>query len=232
MNRQTHFQAVLLTAVFFLVLFVPQTHSATFNFTGTIEAIGMDTGQSRYSGLMIGDAFTGTISAGSSTSDASSIYVEPTFTDYYFSGGSYGGMVTTGTITTSGHISMIGVADDDGMGSDTGGINALYGPGSTTEETIADVWSLVVRDSAGKSLFGIGLYFLDTALYSGLDFQEFPPPLHTADFTMFFIYDYDTEGNEIYLAGGRLASLNAVPAPGAFLLFGSGLLCIAGIRKK
>ena len=205
---------------------VAPAFSATINFTGTIGFIEKDDGSSMYSGLTIGESFSGNLTYGDSSLDASAIdIVFPISADYSFTGSPYGGFITNGSISTTGIDSVVGIGDNDGMGDDAEIINNLYGPGSTTPSTIADTWN--VDSSNGAKGFGLTLYSLDTLLFTNLDFQALSPTLGDADFAIFYIGDADN-----YLATGILTSVTAVPVPAAVWLFGSGILGLYGFAHK
>lgn len=203
-------------------------NSATINFTGTLGYIYTDNGSSTYSGNNIGDSFSGSFTYGDSSSDASSIsIVSPISADYAFTGALYGGVITDGSTVMSGLNSSVGIGNDDTMGDDATTINDLYGAGSTTAGTIADTWS--VDSSNSNQFFGLTLYSLDTALFTGLGFQVFPPAFSNSDFALFYIQETDVSGNTTYLATGKLGSISAVPIPAAAWLFVSGLAGLFGM---
>jgi hypothetical protein len=210
-----------------------QAFAATVNFTGSLGHIYIDNGSATYSGTSIGHSFSGSVTYGDNDTDASSIVTNPPISaDYLFTGLPYGGTLTDGSITinTLGANSQVGFGNDDSMGDDAAIINDLYGSGSTTLGTVADTWS---ADSFNSTYnFGLTLYSLDTSLYSGLDFQSVPPALNTTDFAIFYIEEVDSQDNTIFLATGIISSITAVPIPGAFWLFGSGLLGLIGIARR
>lgn len=226
----------LLGAVCGGILYVFMTthvFAATVNFTGTLGVVYEDNGSATYSGTSVGHSFSGSITYGNSETDASSIVINaPISADYLFTGLPYGGTLTDGStiISTAGANSQVGIGNDDGMGDDAAIINDLYGPGATTPTTIADVW---VADSSNSTYnFGMTLYSLNTSLYSGLGFQSVPPALNATDFEIFYIEEFDSQGETIYLATGIINSVSAVPLPGAAWLFCSGLLGLIGMARK
>ena len=205
-------------------------NAATINFTGTLGFIEIDTGSTTYSGLAIGDSFSGSFTYGDSSADASSIVTNPPISaDYSFTGAPYGGAITGGSITTIGTDSGVGIGDNDGMGDDTFIINNLYGS-SIPYETISDTWG--TYSSNGTQAFGIDLYSLDTSIFSGLNFQVLPLTLSNSDFALFYIEEVDTFGNTTYLATGKLTAISAVPVPAAAWLFGSGLIGLIGLARR
>jgi len=74
---------------------------ATTNFTGTLETIETNNGSSMYSGLVVGDTFTGVITNRNSASDAIQVHIEPAYVENDFGGTSYRGFLTEGSITTA-----------------------------------------------------------------------------------------------------------------------------------
>jgi len=222
-------------ACIFFVLAAPAFSATTFSFAGNLGFIYIDNRAATYSGVSIGDPFSGSITYGDSETDASSIVINaPISADYLFTGSPYGGTFTNGSteINTTGATSAVGIGNNDSMGDDAAIINDLYGAGSTTMSTVADVW---VADSFNSTYsFGVSLYSLDTSLYPGLSFQRLPPSLSETDFEIFYVEEYDTQGNTIFMAAGIVnsASASPVPVPAAFWLFGSGLLGLTGIAIK
>ncbi len=205
--------------------------ATSINFTGTLNVIEVDVGSTSYSGLTIGDSFSGNITFGDNSADASSIGANPPVsTDYYFTGAPYGGSITNGSITTIGSGSVVGLGDNDGMGDDAFYLNNLYGAGATSAGEIADTWFVDSYNSL--QFFGLTLYSLDTSLYSGLTFQALPPLLNESDFAVFYIGELDTFGNTSYLASGILNSVTSVPVPSAVWLFGSGLIGLFSASKR
>jgi len=224
-------------ACIFFVLSAPVFSATTFSFAGNLGFIYIDNGAATYSGVSIGDPFSGSITYGDSETDASSIVINaPISADYLFTGSPYGGTFTNSSteINTTGATSAVGIGNNDSMGDDAAIINDLYGSGSTAMSTVADVW---VADSFNSTYsFGVSLYSLDTSLYPGLGFQRLSPSLSETDFEIFYVEEFDTQGNTIFMATGIVNSVSAspVPVPAAFWLFGSGLLGLTGIaiRKK
>lgn len=204
-----------------MFLNIALVNAATINFTGTLGSIEIDNGSSAYSGLTVGDTFSGRITSGDSAGEASYINFDgPTVIEYGFLGAPYGGFISGGSTITAGTNSSIEIRDNNAMEGDALFINNLYGAGSTTENTIADVWG-VEGSNDGFDLsepdefqfFGVNLYSLDTSLYSSLDLQAVPPALADTDFTLFFIGQTDENEDEIYLATGILTSITVVPDP-------------------
>lgn len=213
-------------ACLYFVLAAPVV-AETITFTGTLVRVYTDNGSGTYSGSSPGTLFSGSITYGDSASEASNIdVVQPISADYLFTGSPYGGTLTDGaeTISTTGTNSQVGIANNDGMGDDAGFLNDLYGAGSTDPADVADVWG--ADSSNGTYNFGVSLYSLDTALYSGLDFQRFPPPLNATDFEIFYVEESDSQGI-IYLAAGIVSSVTTsslsteTVMPGHYLAAGS-----------
>lgn len=218
----------------FLISIVAPTpaSAATINFTGTLEFILIDNGSSIYSGLSVGETFSGSFTYGNNVSDASEVDISgPTLTNYIFTGPPFDGFITNGSITTTAENARIGIEDNDTIDDDAAIINSLYGAGSTTASAIADRWSVDtdINDNQG---FGIALFSLDTSLYSSTDFQVFPPTLANSDFAYFALGEDNSLGDNIYGAVGRLSSISVVPIPAAAWLFGTALIGFVGMSRR
>jgi hypothetical protein len=213
-----------------LLFAVSPINAATINFSGEIGFVEYDSGSSIYSGVSLGDLFTGSFTYGDSVSDASSVTsVAPTATHYSFTGSPYGGSITNETVTAVGVDSIVGVGDNDGIGDDTYLLNNLYGI-TIPYDTISDPWG--VSSSNNTQAFGIELYSLDTSLFSSTDLPTSPPELGDFHLSFFYIEELDELGNSIYLATGKLSSITAVPESASFWLLGAGLICLLGISLK
>ena len=196
-------------------LSVPPVYAATINFTGTIGAIELDNGSSAYSGLTVGDTITGRITYGNSAAETTEIDIDPPFVYYAFEGTPYGGYITGGSIVSALESSEVAIGDNNDMEDNAILLNNLFGAGSTTTNTTADIWqSFSTNDSdvSNVPFFGVSLFSLDTSLYSGTDFQALPPALGDTDFSIFLIGEDDGE-DDIYLATGILTSITVVPDP-------------------
>ena len=148
-----HIKAITFAGVLMLLCTsIAATHvfaATTISFTGTIGFIEVDNGLSTYSGLNVGDTFSGSITYGDSSADASSVdIISPNLVDYIFTGTPYGGSLTTGSIFTPVVNSSVGIWDNKSMDDDAALVNNLYGAGSTTAGTIADAW---FAESAGSA---------------------------------------------------------------------------------
>ena len=213
-HKLTYLRPAWLVGVLFILnasLAVSPVYAAkTIHFTGTLGVIEVDSGSNEYSGLSVGDSFSGSITYGNSALDADFVdVISPTETAYGFIGIPYGGFITGGSIVIAEETSEVHISDNDSMGDDAEFINNLYGAGSTTEDTIADSWG-VANDTSAPG-FGVLLYSLDTSLYSGTDFQALPPALADSDFALFYLEEEDEDDNLLYLATGILTSITVVP---------------------
>lgn len=203
-----------------LLIISANVNAATTCFTGTLGFVEVDIGLTTYSGFTIGDSFSGCFAIGDSSTDASSIVITPTASDYSFTGAPYGGIITGGSI--------VGIEDSGTMDDDTVFLNNLYGS-NIPYSTLYDGWDTYSFNSA--QAFGLTLYSLDTSIISGLDYQILPFTLAQADYAMFYIEETDATGT-IYLATGFLTSVAVVPIPSAAWLFGSGLIGLIGIARR
>lgn len=186
--------------------------ATTIRFSGTIGFIEVDNGSSTYSGLNVGDTFSGSITYGDSSADASSIdVISSNSVDYIFTGAPYGGSLTTGSILTPVVNSSVGIWDNKSMDDDAVSINNLYGAGATTAGTIADAW---FAESAGSArFFAVSLYSLDTSTFPGTTFQAAPPMLAASDFAVFMVGEADGFDNDIFLATGIITSISVNSGP-------------------
>lgn len=220
---------ILFILVASMLIVSANVNAATISFTGTLGFIEMDNGSSIYSGLSVGDSFSGGFIIGDTSSDASSIdNIAPQARGYNFTGTPYGGIITDGSITTVGVNSSVGIGDNDGMGDDTFYLNNLYEP-DIPYDTVSDTWD--VSSSNGTQSFGLTLYSLDIGAFSGLDYKILPYTLEQADYAIFYIEDTDATGTT-YLATGILTSVTVVPIPAAVWLFGSGLIGLIGVARR
>ena len=75
-HKLTYLHPAWLVSVLLILnasLAVSPVYAATITFTGTIGVIEVDDGSSRYSGLTVGDPFSGSITYGNSAADASDV---------------------------------------------------------------------------------------------------------------------------------------------------------------
>lgn len=219
------FKSILLIS--FVLIMSSNVNAANICFTGTLGDIYDPSSTSMYSGLTIGDSFSGCFTIGDSSTEASSIVITPPGSDYSFTGSPYGGVINGGSTTTIGTESGVGIEDSGGMGDDTIFLNSLYGT-SIPYSTLYDGWDTYSSNSTQG--FGFTLYSLDTSIISGLDYQILPFSLDQADYAMFYLEDTGTA--DTYLATGFLTSVTVVPIPPAVWLFGSGLIGLISIARR
>ena len=66
-QKFTYLKTALFAGVLMLLnitVFVTPVHATTINFTGTLEIIEIDNGSNRFSGLSVGDSFSGSFTYG------------------------------------------------------------------------------------------------------------------------------------------------------------------------
>jgi hypothetical protein len=216
---------ILLTVLFQIM--PSNANAAKVCFSGTLGDIYDPSATSMYSGLTIGDSFSGCITIGDSSTDASNIVITPPGSDYSFTGSTYGGTVNVGSTITTGTESGVGIEDSGNIGDDTVNLNSLYGT-VIPPATLYDGWDAYSSDATKG--FGFTLYSLDTSIISGLDYQILPFSLDQADYAMFYLEDTGTA--DTYLATGFLTSVTVVPIPAAAWLFCSGLVGLIGIARR
>ena len=246
--KQTFLKA-LVPALSLTFLAAP-AFAVTVGFSGTLTFID-DRGGSIYSGASAGDAFSGHFTYGDSVSDTTSPpEIEPEEAFYTFSGLPFNASISNGTVSASNTQLRMDIENDIVL--DAGGaafLSALHGDtftaGSLFDNWNINAWSAdatvdpdgVVGDgdgdfyTGGGSFFSIDVVSTDSDLYSGVDFQAFPPELGGSHFGRFRVVQRDLDGTLLFDATGELDSLTAVPLPAAAWLFLSALLGL-GVKLK
>jgi hypothetical protein len=209
--------------------------AAVISFSGQLDVL-TDVGGARYSGVTLGQLFSGSFSYGTEA-QASTDPLAPG--DYDFSSPPFGGSITDGTTPTSGSSSepvQVTVNDDVMLDQDTADLlNSVLGTslGSGSVVDIADIDTAFVKPSGGEIVFGLSFVNLDAMTWTGLDFANFPPESGNIDRAIFFIAETDASDTLIFEGFGELDSV-VVPLPAALWLFAGGLMGLAGtaIRRR
>ena len=174
-QKFTYLKTALFAGVLMLLnitLVATPVHATTINFTGILEIIEIDNGSNRFSGLAVGDSFSGSFTYGNTAADGIVFNTSATEAEYFFTGSPYGGFINNGSIIAAGVNSGVGIGNDNPMGDVSPFINNLYGAGSTTAGTIADAWGVDIEpNNVG---FGLASWVLDTSHFATTDFQALP----------------------------------------------------------
>lgn len=220
--------------VLMLVLTSGLASAKSVNFSGQLGVL-TDNGGARYSGAFLGQGFSGTFSYGLE-SEATTDLLFPG--DYNFSSPPYSGQISDGTTTTSGSTSEpVQITVDDNVVLDIDTVNLINTLLGTTlnvgdQVDIADIDTTFVSMSGTRTTFGLSFISLDPGAWTGLNFANFPLETGVFDHAIFFISESDASGNLLFDGLGGLDTIATVPVPAAAWLFGSGLLCLAGISRR
>ncbi len=209
--------------------------ATTLGYSGQLDLIETNTGAGRYAGASVGQPFSGVLSYGV-LADATT---DPLFPgDYDFPNPPFGGSITDGTTQTTGtpgEIVQVSVSDDQIIDAASAAIiNAILGTTLSVGDTIdtADIDTQYLLPSGGSIVFGLTFVTLDSTVFSGVGFGNFPPESGNIDRAFFFISEFDDQDTLVYQGFGELASLAPIPLPPALWLFGTGLLGLAGYARR
>ena len=238
---------VLCTCLY--VTSIAPVYAATIHYSGTLAFVY---DPFSVTSISVGDLFSGHFTYGDSVSDVTSPPIlDPNEALYSFVGSPYNASVSDGVNTETNTQLRMDIENNVTM--DAGFASILTGlhGGTFTEGSLFDNWNInawsdtaiidppnVVGDddpdfyTGGGWFFSIDVLSVDSSLYSGVDYQKFPPPLGGSNYGRFRIVLRDTDGTLAFDASGSLDSLTAVPLPSAVWLFGSGLLGLVGIARQ
>lgn len=210
--------------------------AAVISFSGQVD-IRSDSGGARYSGVSLGQAFSGSFSYGT-LAQAST---DPSFPgDYDFGIPPFGGSITDGASPTSGSTGQsvqVSITDDTALDQSTADfVNDLLGTSLSSGSVvdIADIDTTYIKPSGtGEIVFGLSFIETNSGAWSGLSLSNFPPESGNSTPAIFFINETDAGGDTIFEAYGVLDSVSVVPLPAAAWLFvgGLGLLGLTTRRK-
>jgi hypothetical protein len=199
-----------------------QAHATSFSFTSTVVEVKVDDGTGRYTGMSVGEAFSGTFNFGNRGSDAGFSGVAGNTAQYGFFGSSFGSTITSGGIPTDSVIVVMAPTNDGEISADNANfLNDLFAT-SIAAQTPADILGIfghtfgtyyddndVFKDGLE---FGI-ILFLDPATYTDVSLKTSPPDLATAIGGFFFISEADSFGNEIFRVHGSIDTLAFAAVP-------------------
>jgi len=204
----------------------------TINYSGSITDIFIDNGSARYSGLSIGDTFTGSFTYGSVEADVTlPVAIFPPDAYWEFDGGAFGANVTNGITPTNSSFTEIAVTNNGVMDIDTAAFLNPYTNVELSAGWIFDEWGASTFSVSSNIGFGISLISVDALLFSDLSYQAGPPILANNDIAVFYIQELDDNGNLIFETFGQLDTVSSVPVPAAFWLFVSGLIGVFSLLK-
>jgi len=205
----------------------------TIKFSGSITDIFIDNGSARYSGLSIGDAFTGGFTYGSIEADATlPAALFPSNAYWEFDGGAFGANITNGIIPTDNSFVEIAMTNKDSMDIETASFLNPFTSVDLSAGWLFDEWGASTFSNSSNIGFGISLISVDASFYSNLSYQSIPPATFNNDIAVFYIQELDVNGNLIFETFGTLNTVSSVPLPAAFWLFVSGLAGIIPLFKR
>lgn len=185
------------------------------SFSGSIEFIEFDFGGALYSGLPTGTPASGVID-------------DVTATGSFAAGGiavDFGCCIAAGALEL--HNDIVLDADTAGL------LNALAGGNTFSEGQIVDGVDLEGDAfTAGNGRIEVGLsWLLDGGAFDNEDpLQSYPFDPADVRISLFFVFEEDAAGVELYSGIGR-ATVTAVPEPPVALLAALGIAVLAGWRR-
>jgi hypothetical protein len=204
------------------------------DWTGTLQDVFL-TGNGVYSSTAVADQEF----SGSFTYDITGIsdsFDDGFVADYYLDNGSFG--VTDGTTAVNGDLVTVEVFNDW-----TCGVSLYFTCASLTDIFGETITETVEMD--GWALYGDVDFFTVVIDYDSLNTDIFLPgdtairalppwtlPSGADDKELFWLFDYDSEGNLTFGAWGTLDTVQVVPVPAAIWLFGSALGLMGWMRRK
>jgi hypothetical protein len=210
--------------------------AATVTFTGSILAVGEDTGTGQLAGTTVGTGFSGTFVY---TGPSGPGVVDGVEAQYPLAGSftltRAGGPVLSGTVPT------LAIFDDEPIDADTAdAINGLLSPTPpVVAGQLADTWELLALQTGASidgedNVFGgvvldFALISFDSTLFDSVAFRLLPPELGDADVAAFLITEGDASGTILFDGIGVITSMVAVPAPPAAWLLAAAL---AGLWRR
>jgi hypothetical protein len=190
-----------------------QAGAAIISFSGRLDAVTWDSTVGVYSGVPQGTIFSGFIddeTASGQISDGVTLTV-------------FGSHIAAGGLTVADNFIL---AEEDAVL-----LNALTGASLYAEGDILDGINIegdVGTDGGGRIEIGISYLFApDTFADDNPANYPFDPA--ELQLALFFIFEEDASGAEVYHGAGRL---DAVPLPSAVWLLGVGIMSLLGVARR
>ncbi|MEW6521395.1 MAG: hypothetical protein AB1461_18500 [Thermodesulfobacteriota bacterium] len=198
----------------FLLIFFPlQAGAAVISFSGRLDAITWDSSVGVYSGVPRGTIFSGFIDDETASGQISDGVTLTVFDSHVAAGG----------LTVSDNFIL---EEEDAVL-----LNTLTGTSLYTEGDILDGINIegdAGMDGGGRIEIGLSYLFApDTFADDNPANYPFDPA--ELQLALFFIFEEDASGAEVYHGAGRL---DAVPLPPAGLLLGAGLAGVLGVARR
>ena len=201
-----------LATVLFMIGMIGMAQAAPVSFNGKLSFVEIDTG-GVYSGTSLGTDFSGVID------------------DEYFDG-----HITQGTILTNFGccIAAGGLSIDNDIilvEEDANFLNSILGVSQYSAGDMVDGVNIegdALTSSGGRIEIGLS-YILDSNSFFNTDLSNYPFDPANVEVALFFIFEEDSTGTEVYSAGGPISS---VPLPASIWLLGSGLIGLVRLKKK
>ncbi len=212
--------AELFTGLFLLGFIITHVNAATFSFNGTVTNILIDNGSGTYSGIKVGDLFSGNFSYGDSANEAIDISTESNERNWEFQGSSFGASIINGEISIDFSSTRINIQNNWPLDAGSvdflntlfeqnvsiGGFIDTWSSGGTTEGAFwIDAPTFGDPDNenlANGMIIEVAFISYDSTLYSGLDYQPLFPS--TEGLAFFLIEEADKDGNKLFSAVGLI----------------------------
>jgi hypothetical protein len=211
--KVSRFIMAICFCAFSLTISALNATASIIDFTGQLRVIELNTGGGVYSNTPLGTTFVGSID------DVT-----------------YNGQISDGTTLTRFGccIAAGGLGISNNMELDASTAALLNGVAGFQKYKTGDIVDGVNLEgdtaTLGSGRIEIGLsYVFDADTFSNGDLANYPFDPRELRLALFFIYESDVHGVDVYSAVGNL---NPVPLPASVWLLGMGLLGLVGIVKR